>query len=126
MSFLSILKTIGKDFLAVEKVAAPIASVAFPQFAGAINLVDNFVQKVQGTIVTIEANNPVDGQGQLKSASVINDFVSGLELTQSMLALDHKKLTFDQTKLQAAIDAQVAAYNNFAALKASFKVEPIS
>ena len=70
-------------------------------------------------------NNPVSGQGQLKSDMVTNDFASGLELTQQILALEGKQLTYDAAQLQIAINSQVAAYNAMAALKASFKVIPI-
>lgn len=122
MSFINILKKVGTILVGVEHIAAPIASAAFPTLAGPIGLVDNIFQKLQNTIITVEANNPVFGQGQLKLDAVVNDFGAGLDLTQQVLALKGEKLIYDAKLLQDVITAQVQAYNNMAALKASFKI----
>lgn len=126
MSFVNILKKVGTILVGVEHVAAPVAAVVFPQFAGPIGLLDSFVTKIQGTIVTVENNNPLDGQGQVKQDAVINDFNAGLDLFQQTLALRGETLTYDQALLKDFIDNQVAAYNAAAKLKASFKVVPKS
>jgi len=122
MSFLSILKKVGSVALGVEHIIGPTVSTFFPAFAP----IDTIFQRIQTSIVSVEQANPVDGQGKLKSDVIKNDFASGLELTQSMLALDHKKLTYDVNVLQQVIDAQVLAYNKMAELKATFKVEPLA
>ena len=122
MNFLGIIKKIGTILVGVEHVAAPVISAAFPALAGPISLIDPIFQKLQNTIITVENNNPLSGQGQLKQDAVINDFTSGLDLTQQVLALQGKKLEYDENLLKDAITNQVAAYNAMAKLKASFKV----
>ena len=125
MSFISILKKIGTVALGIEHVAAPIISIALPQLAGPISIVDGIFQRLQTAVTTVEANNPVDGQGQVKAAAVTADFEAGLELTQSILAAENKKLTYDTAALQEAISAQVTALNAMAKVKASFKTVSI-
>jgi hypothetical protein len=122
MSFVGILKKVGTILVGVEHIAAPIVGVAFPALAGPIGLIDNVFQKLQNTIITVENNNPVTGQGQLKADAVVNDFNAGLDLTQQVLALKGEMLTYDSAALQESITSQVAAYNAMAKLKASFKV----
>ena len=122
MSFISILKTIGKTILGVEHLAAPIAEVAFPQFAGAIAEVDSLTSRLQSAIVTVEANSPVGTAGTLKSDVVTQDFNAAIGLAQSIAGFAGKQISYDASALQTAINSQVAAYNALAALKASFKV----
>lgn len=125
MSFISILKKVGTILVGVEHIAAPIIGATFPALAGPIGLLDNIFQKLQNTIITVEHNNPISGNGQLKSDATINDFNAGLDLTQQILALRGEKLTYDAKLLQDIIIHQVAAYNSMAGLKASFKVEKL-
>lgn len=125
MSFISILKKIGSVVIGAEHIVAPVVETLVPSLSGPIAAVDGIFQRVQATITTLEANNPSDGQGAIKSAAVVADFQSGLDLTQQILSVEHKKLSYDGAALQAAINAQVAAYNAFATLKASFKIEAV-
>jgi len=122
MSFISILKRIGSVAIGIEHAAAPFINIAYPGF----DKLDAMFQRLQSTVLTIEANNPIDGQGQVKAAAVKADFAAGLQTTQDVLALTKKKLTYDDALLQQAIDAQVLAYNTMAKLKASFKVVDIT
>jgi hypothetical protein len=126
VSFLSILKKIGSVTLGVEHIAAPLASVLYPPDAPFIAeyqpKLDAIFARVPAAIIAVEQNNPTDGQGKVKEASVINDFVVGLDATQSILAITNKQLTFDEVALKAAIAAQVEAFNQFAKVRASFKV----
>ena len=122
MSFLSILKTVGKVALAAEHIIALGAEMILPAYAAPIAAVDGLLQNVQAAIITKEIQNPVDGQGQLKAAAVTQDFNSMLSLAQEALAIGGKTISYDPTKLQAVIDAQTAAYNNWAALKGTFKI----
>lgn len=117
MSFISIIKTI----VGVEHAITPILSV-IPGVGSIATGIDAIAQRLIGGIATAEANNPADGQGGIKAAAVVSDFQAGLELTQSVLAIEHKKLEYDAAMLQTAINAQVAAFNAMAALKASFRV----
>lgn len=121
MSFLSIFKAIGKGLVVTEHVAAPIVSTAFPQFAPWINKIDTLFGTTQAAIIQVEQNNPA-GEGQLKQAQTVDAFEAGLAEMQSILALSNKHLEYDDGKLKEAINAQVDAYNKFAAVKASFKV----
>lgn len=122
MSFISILTKIGQVGSAVagvEKTAGPLLDL-IPGVAPWRAVVDGIVSRVQSAIVTVEANNPVS-DGKLKSDATIADFQAGLALTQQILAAQGKTLVYDQAALQAAINAQVEAYNQFAKLKASFQ-----
>lgn len=121
MSFLGALKSIGHAIAGIEPTAVTILKL-FPVTAPAAGLIDGLFHTIQGAVVTAEAQSPVGG-GQIKSQAVIADFQAGLQVTQSVLALEHKTLTYDADKLQAVINAQVAALNAFAELKASFKIE---
>lgn len=123
MSFRSIFSNIGKGILAAEKIAAPIAEGLLPQFAPAIMAIDSIFGHVQSSIITIEHNNPADGQGGIKQDAVLTDFAASIDSLQSILAVTGKKLTYDEGELKAGISDQVSAYNHFAKVKASFKVE---
>ena len=120
MSFICILKKVGSVALGIEHVAAPILEAAVPGLAPVVATVDGLVQRIQNTITTVEANGPVSGGGQLKSAAVVSDFQSAIDLASTIAGLEGKTMTYDQQALQDAITAQVAAYNAFAKLKASF------
>lgn len=120
MSFISILKTIA----GVEHSIAPVLSL-IPGVGNIVVAVDPIVQRIQSAIGTVEANSPEvpGGQGGLKAPLVVADFEAGLELTRQVLAQKGEKLSYDTAALQDAIDKQVDAYNAFAKLKASFKIE---
>ena len=122
VSFISIFQKIAKGLVAAEHVAAPVASIIFPQFAPIIGSIDHVFGTVQASIVTAEANNPVDGQGQLKLDAVVTDFNAAMADMQSFAAVAGKQFTYDGKALQDAISAQTQAYNAFAALKKSFKL----
>ena len=122
MSFLSILRKIGSTVIGAERVVAPIAEDLLPAYSGTIAALDGIFQRLQAAIATAETTLPQDGQGSVKLPAVIADFDAGLELTQSILAAEGKKLTYDPVQLKAAIDSQVAAFNAMADVKASFKI----
>jgi len=117
MSFISILKKVGSAVLGIEHVAEPVIETLFPSSKPLFDVFD----RLQTAITTVESANPLQN-GQLKSQTVVSDFEAGLSVTQAILSADGKKLVYDDAALQSAINAQVAAYNAFAALKASFKV----
>lgn len=116
-SFFQVLKKIGNIALGAEHVAAPIAEVLLPPFAPAIESLDSWVNRIHSSIVTIEANNPVEGQGQLKSAAVVADFKAGLDIANQVLAPAGKQVWFDESEMQNAINAFVTGYNSLAKVK---------
>jgi C4-type Zn-finger protein len=83
--------------------------------------IDGVVSRIQNAIATVEANNPV-GDGQLKAAAVQADFQSAIDLAQQIAKLEGKTMVYDQAAFSAAVNAQVAAFNAFSTLKASFKL----
>lgn len=121
MSFWSVLKKVGTVAANVEHVAAPIASVLFPQFAPVIGQLDGWVARIHTNILTLEQNNPVDGQGKLKQGAVIADFEAGLDMYQTIAAARGKMLTYDKGKLESAISHFAQGYNDLADVKKSFK-----
>lgn len=122
MSFVSILKSIGTVLFGIEHVAAPIAEALLPAAAPVIAEVDSIFARLQTAITTVEAQSPVGTSGTVKSDVVTQDFNASLGVAQSVLAMAGKQLSYDTAALQTAINAQVAAYNAMAAVKASFKV----
>ncbi len=122
MSFISILKKVGQTALGVEKVVAATGlGAGIPGFL----LLDSLLQRIPSAIIRGEIGNPVDKQGAIKAEVVVADFNEGLDFTQQILGLKGEKLAYDAALLQESINAQVAALNAMAKLKASFKVVPI-
>lgn len=119
MSFLSILKKVGKVALGVSQ--NPIVDTALHAFVPGYARVDPLLEALQSNIITVEQNATLEN-GQLKSQAVSNEFNAYVHTFQESLALVGKKLTYDESLLQATIDAQVLVYNNFKKLKDSFKV----
>lgn len=120
-SFVSILKGIGHVLGVAEHIAAPIAEVAFPQFAVPIAAVDHFVTATQTAIQTGELQSPVGG-GPAKLQLAQDGFDAALALTQEILKSQGKLLTYDGPALQKAINLQVGAYQAFSDLKTTFKI----
>lgn len=124
MSFFDVLKRIGSTFVKVESIAEPIIKTLLPASAPIFNLLDPLFSKDVTNVLTVEANNPTDGQGQLKGDAVVEDFEAGLSTTQSVLAINKQKLTYD-AELQAAIKSFADWYNHLAKCKQSFKIVPL-
>ncbi len=121
MSFISILKKIGTVALGIEHVASASGlGSLIPGFA----MIDPIFQSIANGVVRIEANNPLT-PGADKASAVTQDFAAGLDTFQQILAARKEKLTYDAVALQAAIDAQVAAFNAMAKVKASFAIVPL-
>jgi len=123
MSFLSILKTIGEDALKIEPVAAAAVSFINPTLA---NLMNGISGKIQTAVTNAELTVTQAKSGGVKSATVVSDFESGLDIAQEVLSAEGKAITYDPVQLQTAINNYVAAFNATAALKASFKIVPLS
>lgn len=123
MSFLSILKTIGTDALKIEPIAAAAVSLVNPALA---NLMNGISGKIQSAVTNAELTITQAKSGGVKADAVVADFESGLSIAQEVLAAEGKAITYDPSALQTAINNQVAAFNAAAALKASFKIVPLS
>lgn len=125
MSFWTVLKKIGAGVVKGVQIAEPIIQIVDPSLGAILSKFDPLFAKIITNVVTVEANNPVDGQGQIKSNAVIADFEAGLATTQSVLALEGKKLVYDDAALQKAITDFANGYNGLAAVKTSFKIVPL-
>jgi hypothetical protein len=121
VSFLSILKGIGKGLLIADQYASPIVGTLYPPAAPWITKLNDLAQHLQGSIIATEAANPKDGQGGIKSVVVNGDLNSYIDTMNAGLAFAGKKVQDDPKLRQAAIDAGVAAFNASAAWQASFK-----
>jgi len=117
--FLGILKKIGTVALGISQ--NPLVDTALHAFIPGYSRIDPLLEALQNNIITVEQNTTTEN-GQLKAQAVKNEFYAYLNTFQEALAASGKKLIHDDALLQAAIDAQVLAYNNMAKLKASFKI----
>lgn len=112
-------KSIISKILGVEHI------VAISGLVPGLAVFDKLISGVQNAIAVVEVSNPVDGSGAIKEQSVIDSTMAGLEVTQSVLALEGKMAQQDPAKLKLFIAAQVAALNAAKAWKDSFKIVPI-
>jgi len=122
MSFLSVLKKIGTVALGIEHVAAPIISVADPALAPFITKLDGWLSRTQIAIQSAEATIVDAKAGGLKQAAVIQDFENGLQTAQDALAVTGKTIQYDKAQYEKVIADFVAAYNDAAAFKATWKI----
>ncbi len=107
MSFRSVLGKIGQISLAM---AAPVATIVGGPAAGAA--VASLTNKTIGLIFSAEdLHADIKDGGGVKRETVINQIKADLELTRSILALDGKDISYDETLLGKAVDSQVAAIN---------------
>lgn len=121
MSFMGIIHGIEEILPVAGKIVGGLIGLRSPILGGLITGVSG---ELQAAIVNAEATVTTAKSGQMKSDLVIADFQSGLALTQEILSYEGKVLVYDGAALQDAINAQVAAYNAVAKLKASFSIQP--
>lgn len=126
MSFWNVLKKIAVGAVKAEQAALPLINLIDPALGTILSKLDPVFAKVITTVAVVEMNNPLDGQGQIKSNAVIADFEAGLATTQSVLALKNEKLTYDDAALQKTISDFANGYNGLAAVKQSFKIVPLT
>lgn len=123
MSFSSIFKKTASILLTVGKVVEPIAiaagETALPEFKNEFVMLDDLFKATQDNIAAVEV---VNASGATKQAKVAADFEAGLNEAAAVFNMTGKTITYDTVALKAGIDAQVAAYNAFATVKASIKV----
>ena len=120
MSFLSILKTIGKDLVIADRVAAPFVGLFNPAIGSAMTTIGNLVVKAE-TVYTGEK------QGVAKKQLVIDEFTALFPLFQNVLKDQAGLLlTFDASQVGNLIDATVAQINAAKALHDTFKLEKVA
>lgn len=116
MSFLGIFKRIGTVAAEVGGVAAPFINLL--PVPGAA-LASTLLSHVSSAVIQAEREIQGDGTGPLKSAMAKALILEqmGMSVAGDIFAARGETLSYDQTKLQALIDAQVALYNAAAAFK---------
>lgn len=120
MSFLSVIKTIGKDALIVEQAVAPVVSMFVPALAGPLNLINKLIVQAE-TIYTGEK------QGTPKKQFVLDEFQAILPTFQEIIKEKTGYIiTFDVDALSKAIDASVATFNAAKALHDSFDAKKLT
>lgn len=120
-SFWNALKKIGGVVLNVEHAVAPIVVNIDPALAPFVGVFEGWVNRVHGMVITAEANNPVDGQGQIKLQAVVADFEAGLSIANAIAGAKGKKIDYNHPKFNESVGHLVAFYNGMAEVKASFK-----
>lgn len=125
-SFWNALKKVGSTALTVEHIAIPIVSALDPALAPLLVTLDGWVNRIHGTVLTLEANSPADGSGQAKLQSVITDFEAGLGIANAVAAGRGKKIVYDQAKFNESVGHLVAFYNGMGEVKASFTEEDLN
>lgn len=114
MSFLSILKTVGKDALGIVSVAAPIIEMIDPAIGEPLTIISNMIIKAE-QVYTEEK------QGTSKKQYVMDEFTALLPLFQSAIkAKLGYVMTIDAAQVGNLIDSTVAQFNAAAALHSSF------
>ncbi len=116
MSFLSIIKAVGKDLLIADKFAAPYVSLFNPA-AGAV------MNAVAGLVVKAESTYAGEKQGTAKKQIVLDEFEALFPMFQTVLKEQAGlMLTFDAGQVSSLIDATVAQMNAAKALHDTFKI----
>jgi len=106
MSFLSILKTIGKDSLTVVNAASPIANVFLPGAGTAISA-------LTGLVIAAE-NHPsasVSSSGAAKQTWVIDAFTAGFPIIKAIAASHGEIINLNQAALPGLVNGIVAVLN---------------
>lgn len=120
MSFLSILKTVGKDLLVADQMAAPIVSMVAPAIGAPMNA-------IAGMVIKAEQVHQGEKQGTVKRQMVMDEFTALLPMFQSALKEQAGiELTIDAQALGALIDATVAQFNAAKALHDTFKIQKVT
>ncbi len=120
MSFVSILKTIGKDLIIGEQAAAPFIGMLIPAAAAPLALINQLV---------IKAENTYQGekQGATKLQVVQDEFTALLPMVQEILKeAGGINVEMSGDAITALINASVAQMNAAKALHDSFKVTKVT
>lgn len=122
-SFLGTLKTIGHIALGIAN--NPLTETAVTFYNPALGAL---LKHFNSSISNIEAAHVAAGKeksGPEKLAFVMQDFEEGMSVTQEILKMNGKKLSYDTGMEQEAINAQVAALNAFKRFHDSIKIEDL-
>lgn len=125
MSFLSIIKSIGKGIEKVVGVGAAVASTVITEVDPIVTTLNPVAGALLGKIGTVVAGVETlittAQAGAAKKQTAAQILESELPELQSIITAFGSKATFDQTAVSNAIDAVTGAYNAIAALEASIK-----
>ena len=125
MSFLSVIKAIGKDALkvlgigltaatAVEAVVDPIVVTLDPAAGAILTLVQKVTASLEQMVQTAQ-------QGALKSQTAVQILQAEIPQLQAVIAATGSGYQLPQAQAQALVNDSVALYNTLAAVLATFK-----
>ena len=117
MSFLSIVKTVGKGVKSAAPFIGPGIASLNPVAGAIFNGVVNSMTKAE------QVYQDVPKSGDLKKDFTTSEFEIGLTLASEILAARGETLDYNKEALHRYIDAQAAALNALAELKASFNLK---
>jgi hypothetical protein len=120
VNFVTIFNTVKTDVLGVVKAVEPIVETILPVSIPIFSIFD----QLTGAVKTAEVAMP-SAPGVAKAAAVTSNFQNDLAFIQQILATGGQQLTYDSAAVQKAITDQVAVFNDFATIMASFKVVPL-
>lgn len=118
MSFLSIMKTVGKDALLGANAAAPALNLFAPGIGSAIGGLTSLV-------ITAENKFPDPKSGPQKKDWVLTAVQVGLPFFQEILKEHGELLTIDAQALSDTIDDIVGLFNSAQKLHASFSLQKV-
>lgn len=122
MSFWGGIKKVFGVIAGVEHVAVQIVDIAEPQLAPWLNKIDGWLNRTQAAVLSVENTVTQAKAGGIKEASVVADFENGLESAQAALAITGKTIQYDLAQYKQVIADFVAAFNDAAAFKATWKI----
>ena len=122
MGFWGAIKKIGSVALGIEHVAVPIIEIAEPQLTPILTKIDGWINRTQAAVLSVESTVTQAKAGGLKQDAVIADFENGLQTAQAALAVTGKTIQYDVEGYKKVIADFVAAYNDAAAFKATWKI----
>lgn len=110
MSFLSVLKTIGKDVVIGAQVASPFLNLFLPGVGSVVNIV------AQGVVKAEQVYQEDAQAGVQKKQMVLDEFAAMLPLFNQALAAHGLKMSVSMDTISQLIDSTVAQFNAAAAL----------
>lgn len=120
-NFQSILGKIAQGEKLVEPVVEKFVPTSIPYFA----IIDEIFAVVPQSVIKQEmmvVKTGTEPVGETRQNNVIADFTTGLSKFNEILAIDKKKLQFNNDELKASIADFASAFTHLAAVKASIKI----
>lgn len=120
-SFLQILQKVGNVLLKTEPVVSNVLKLT--PYAGIGVALDDVVGLIHGSVTTAEATTTTSGQGAQKAQIADTMVANGMDLVQTVLAMEGKQLNDDPALRAASIKSVADSYNAIAAWKNSWKIQ---